>query len=123
MNEPAPGSPTTTVSPSSTRLTRSAELFARAGDANGEALVAYSFGEISLRRGRAGEALRHFARCLDRMDEQMEPLWRARALRQIGQANAALGDRTAAAVAWRASLELFGRLALDEAAQIEALLA
>lgn len=68
-----------------TALTRSSELFARAGDANGEALAAYSFGEI-------------------------------------GHAHAALGDRAAAEVAWRASLELLRRITPDEAAEIEALL-
>lgn len=103
-------------------LSRSAELFARAGDVNGEALAAYSFGEISLRRERPQEALRHLTRCLDRMDEQMEPLWRARALREIGRAHEGLGDLAAARDAWRASLALLRRISPEEAAALEGLL-
>ncbi|MEV4568023.1 BTAD domain-containing putative transcriptional regulator [Nonomuraea sp. NPDC049419] len=73
------------------RLARCAEMFEDAGDTQGQAMVAYTLGEISRRRGDERAALEHFTACLDRLDPLNEPVWTARARDQVARSRAALG--------------------------------
>ncbi|MEV4807150.1 BTAD domain-containing putative transcriptional regulator [Nonomuraea sp. NPDC049421] len=73
------------------RLARCAEMFEYAGDTQGQAMVAYTLGEISRRRGDERAALEHFTACLDRLDPLNEPVWTARARDQVARSRAALG--------------------------------
>jgi DNA-binding SARP family transcriptional activator/energy-coupling factor transporter ATP-binding protein EcfA2 len=91
-------------------LSRCLRLFARSGNPHGEALTAFTLGEVWARQGRQHEALRHFARCRDLMTEHNAPIWRGRALREIGTAHAALGDGHAATAAWTEALAVFRQL-------------
>ncbi|MFI7133500.1 AfsR/SARP family transcriptional regulator [Nonomuraea sp. NPDC050153] len=58
-------------------------LSARAGDVYGEALSAFSLGELVLERGQRQVAAEYFMRCYDLMDKHGHPTWPARARRMI----------------------------------------
>ncbi|SEN22403.1 AfsR/SARP family transcriptional regulator [Nonomuraea pusilla] len=72
-------------------LAQCADMFVNAGDTRGEALVAYTLGEISRWRGDERAALAHFTACLDRLDPLNEQVWSARAREQVARSRAALG--------------------------------
>lgn len=103
-------------------LGQSLKEFVRSGNALGEALTTYAFGEICHRQGRVREALRHFTRSGDLIGKLGASLWRARALREIGRAHADLGDRAAAMAAWTEALDLFTSLGSAEAVQVSELM-
>jgi DNA-binding SARP family transcriptional activator len=103
-------------------LGQSLKEFVRSGNALGEALTTYAFGEICHRQGRIREALQHFTRSGELIGRLGASLWRARALREIGRAHADLGDRTAAMAAWTEALDLFTVLGSAEAAQVSELI-
>ncbi|WP_188197405.1 AfsR/SARP family transcriptional regulator [Nonomuraea sp. SYSU D8015] len=103
-------------------LGQSLKEFVRSGNALGEALTTYAFGEICHRQGRIREALRHFTRSGDLIGKLGASLWRARVLREIGRAHADLGDRDAAMAAWAEALDLFTGLGSAEAAQVSELI-
>ncbi|GGO62674.1 AfsR/SARP family transcriptional regulator [Nonomuraea cavernae] len=71
-------------------LAHCAEMFVNAGDTRGQALIAYTLGEISRWRGDERAALAHFTTCLDRLDPLNEHVWSARAREQIARSRAAL---------------------------------
>ncbi|MFI7616584.1 BTAD domain-containing putative transcriptional regulator [Nonomuraea terrae] len=96
--------------------------FARSGNALGEALTTYAFGELCHRQGRIREALCHFTRSGELIGRLGASLWRARVLREIGRAHADLGDRDAATAAWKEALDLFAGLGSAEAVQVRELL-
>ncbi|MFF0248900.1 BTAD domain-containing putative transcriptional regulator [Streptosporangium sandarakinum] len=72
-------------------LDRCAEMYVNAGDTQGEALIAYTLGEISRWRGDERAALAHFTACLHRLDPLNEHVWSARTRDQIARSRAALG--------------------------------
>ncbi|MEV0597382.1 AfsR/SARP family transcriptional regulator [Nonomuraea cavernae] len=72
-------------------LAHCAEMFVNAGDTRGQALIAYTLGEISRWRGDERAALAHFTTCLDRLDPLNEHVWSTRTREQIARSRAALG--------------------------------
>ncbi|MEU4570945.1 BTAD domain-containing putative transcriptional regulator [Nonomuraea sp. NPDC023979] len=72
-------------------LAECAEMCARAGDELGEALTAYTLGDVRRRQGDERAALAHFTTCHTVLSAHRELIWSARAREQIARSRAALG--------------------------------
>ncbi|MEV4398222.1 BTAD domain-containing putative transcriptional regulator [Nonomuraea sp. NPDC049607] len=102
-------------------LAASLRLFVESGDTLGEALAGHALGVVHLRQGEPRRAVADLRAALERLGGDGPPVWRARALRELGRAYALLGRHEESAAAWRGSLALFGDAA--EGREVAAFLA
>lgn len=89
-------------------LAESAQLFGSCGDEAGRALAEYTLASLRMQQGIPQEARDRLLGVLERYGPHAPASWRARALRDLGLAHAALGDRASARVAWERARVLFG---------------
>ena len=89
-----------------------------AGNRNGEASAADSVGYAYHHLGRYRDAITHYHHALTIYRQITDRYLEADTLTHIGDSQAALGDRTAAAEAWRAALEILTDLDHPEAGEV-----
>lgn len=99
-------------------LERARAVYSATGEPFGEALVLHTYSEYLRMRGESARALTAADQAVRLWTTCHAPRWLARTLRVLGDIHADLDDMTHAQVAWDRASELFGKLGLQDTADL-----